>query len=646
MYYYEIAPADKSYRGNSLLTYSSDEKLAPGQLVEISLRNKKTLGFIVQESSKPSFPTKPINGFKDLLLPTASYDFFKAINDFYPGYPGASSQLFAPSYLAGKPVSPAPVTTKNIKVPLPPLNDEQNQAYEKIMADPPGPKTYLLHGETGSGKTRLYIELAKNSLSSGRSVVILTPEISLTAPLAKQLTDYFGDIVQINHSGLSDKQRRGNWLKARNTKLPLIAVGPRSTIFSPLPDIGLIIIDEFHDQAYKQDSAPYYMAARAASLLSNITGAKVVMGSATPSISEYFIAKKKNIPILTMTKQAVSGKIAQLNYQVVDLTKNQERSRYPLISQTLIEQLKHQLSAGKQSMVFINKRGSARSVVCQSCGYRATCPNCDLPLAYHADNHKLLCHTCGYNRELLGNCPVCRSSEIIFKSPGTKMIAENLAKLFPQAKIVRFDKDNLKAERMENNYSDLTSGETDIIIGTQIITKGHDLPHLGLVAILQAETGLDFPDFSSEEKSYQLIKQLMGRVNRGHTPGLVLLQTFDPLSPAIKYAAENNWHNFYQQQIEQRKRHGFPPFKHALKIEASRKSSSSVQKTLDGLAQKITASSKNLEILGPSPSFVERKSGDYSWQIIVKSSRRSDLAGIVSGLSGNYKANLDPINFL
>lgn len=649
MYYYEIVPADKNYRGARLLTYFFDKKLEAGQLVEIQLRNKDILGFVLNQVSKPSFAVKPLLKVRtNVVLPNVSLKVFESINTYYPNYLGAVGQLVAPSFLKRDAVAEDSKKSdkKRPAKTLPPLNDEQRKAYQKITSQKNGASTFIIHGETGSGKTRLYLELAKTTIYKNKSVMILTPEISLTAPLAKQFKDNFGGMVIVNHSNLTDKQRYLNWQSVRNAKEPQVLIGPRSTVFMPLQNTGLIVIDEFHDQAYKQDAPPYYSTTRTASMLSSITGAKQIMGSATPSISEYFIAEQKNIPILKMLNQAVTNKPAVSNYKVVDLTKKEEKSRYPLISNSLIKCLSEQISSNKQALVFINKRGSARSIVCQSCGWRALCPNCELPLTYHDDQHKLRCHTCGYSDNPPSNCPVCKSFDITFKSPGTKMIVHNLSKIFPEAKIVRFDKDNKKSEKMENNYPSLVSGEANIIVGTQLITKGHDLPNLALVAILQAEAGLDFPDFSSEERSFQLIKQLLGRVNRGHTPGIVLMQTYDTSNSAIKYAASGNWQEFYEAQLKQRKKYKLPPFCHALKIEVSRKSRQSAQKNLNSLVQKIKNENSKIEILGPTPNFIEKKSGNYSWQIIVKANNRSDLMKVALGLGGAYKANLDPFNFL
>lgn len=296
-------------------------------------------------------------------------------------------------------------------------------------------------------------------------------------------------------------------------------------------------------------------------------------------------------------------------------------------------------------MLFINKRGSARSITCQKCGYKELCDNCDLPMVYHGDQHLIRCHTCGVSRTPPVKCPQCGAVDIFFSSPGTKAITENLARIFPEAKIARFDKDNKKSERLENNYDEAVKN-IDIIVGTQIIAKGHDLPRLSLVAMLQADSGLDFPDYSSSEKSYQLLKQLSGRINRGHREGVFLIQAFNPLSRFIKDATDNDWDDFYEDEMKQRLRHKFPPFYSALKIEAVRKTSISAMNSLDNLLAKYKEELKKVNILGPSPSFVEKKSSKWHWQIILTSQNRALLVEIARNIPSTFTVDIDPNNFL
>lgn len=645
MNYYEVIPAHKSFHGKTELTYCYEKPIKPGQVVLISLRNIECLAITTGKVSKPEFETTKILAVKNFSLPQTHLKLLKWMINFYPGALGATAALFAPNLLAkiDEPLTATDKLTRNYSNKLPSLTKEQSEAYRQINANKQ--LTHIVHGVTGSGKTRLYIELTKDYLSQSKSVIVLTPELSLTAPLAREFSKVFKDRVLINHHNLTPKKKVDLWTKIIYSSEPYILIGPRSSLFLPLQNIGLIVVDEFHESAYKQESQPYYHANRLASMLSQLSSAKLIFGSATPPINDYFLATQKKTPIINLTKPAITSTTIGKDPRIVDLTNPDEKSRYPLISNTLIAELTKTLHKSEQAMLFINKRGTARSIVCQDCGYRELCKNCDLPLVYHADQHLLRCHTCGLQQVPPSSCPLCKSLNIHFSSPGTKAIADSLAKLFPHAKIARFDRDNKKSERMENKYEDVVEN-IDIIIGTQTIAKGHDLPSLSLVAMLMADSSLNFPDYSSEERSYQLIKQLAGRINRGHRTGLFLVQTFDPKNRAVNFGLRKSWKDFYNNELDQRRRYGFPPFYSALKIEASRSSRSSAEKSLQKLATELLSKFKTLEIIGPSPSFVERKSTKWHWQIIIKSKNRADLSQIVANLSSSFKADIDPNNFL
>lgn len=645
MNYYHVIPAHKSFHGKTELTYCYEKSIKPGQVVLISLRNTECLAITTGKTSKPDFKTTKILAVKDFGLPHPHLKLLKWMIDFYPGAPGATAALFVPSLLNKLEGSSIALNkfTNNDSNKLPALTSEQSAAYQRISTNKQ--LTHIVHGVTGSGKTRLYIELTKDCISRSQSAIVLTPELSLTAPLAREFSKVFKDRVLINHHNLTPKQKADLWTKIIYSSEPYILIGPRSSLFLPLKNTGLIVVDEFHESAYKQESQPYYHANRVASMLSRLNNAKLIFGSATPPINDYFLAAQKKAPIINLTKPAIISKATNKHPIIVDLANPDEKSRHSLISNTLVAELTKTLQKSEQAMLFINKRGTARSIVCQDCGYRELCKNCDLPLVYHADQHLLRCHTCGLQKVTPSNCPECGSSNIYFSSPGTKAIADSLAVLFPHAKIARFDRDNKKSERMENQYEDVVKN-IDIIIGTQTIAKGHDLPRLSLVAMLMADSSLNFPDYSSEERSYQLIKQLSGRINRGHRAGLFLVQTFNPKSRAVNFGLKESWKDFYDAELDQRRRYGFPPFYSALKIEVVRSSRSSAEKSLHKLATDLLKEFKALEIIGPSPSFVEKKSTKWHWQIIVKSKNRADLTQISANLSSSFKADIDPNNFL
>ncbi len=649
MNYFEVIPATGSFHGKEALTYAHPAKLKIGQIVRIKLRGLSCQGIVVRQVSKPAFVAAEIEEvLSGLVIPEHQIQLLQQMSVFYPAPLGSIAQLFAPSPLT-KPlvaIEASKLTVRGDFKSLPQLTTEQAHAYALINKSfAAGQGSFIVHGITGSGKTRLYIELAKDNLAKNQSVLVLTPEISLTAPIAESFKQVFGDRVLINHSALTPKQKSNLFYKLFFSKKPFIIVGPRSSLFLPLGDLGLIVVDEFHEPAYKQESRPFYHANRTASMLAKFSGAKLIFGSATPPVIDYYLAEQKNVPIIRLSRSAITSEAPENSAIIVNLLNPDENSGHPLISRTLIKQISETLSKGEQVMLFINKRGSARSISCQDCGHREVCKNCDLPMVYHGDQHLIRCHTCGYSKKAPAKCPICGSIKIFFSSPGTKAIAASLSSLFPKARIARFDRDNKKSEKLENRYEEAVNN-VDIIVGTQVVTKGHDLPRLSLVSMLLADSSLDFPDFSSAERTYQLIKQLSGRINRGHRKGIFVVQTFNPESEFIRSAVNDSWEDFYRSEVVQRQKYGFPPFYSALKIESSRSSRTAAERSLENLIEKLALDSKNFQILGPSPSFVEKKTSKWHWQILVKAKNRSRLVDIARSIPSTFKSDIDPNNFL
>lgn len=641
MKYYEVLPASERYHSQSPLTYCSTADFKPGQVLKVKVRNNVCLAVVLKTVSKPDFKTSPIeSSVNKLVLSPDRMNLLLWTIEYYPSGVGIITKLFLPAYLERfkDDIEPShKVKAGNIK---PALNDAQKKAVQAFKTN----KSLILNGVTGSGKTRIYLEIAKEIINSGKSILILTPEIALTAPLAEQFKKIFKEAVEVNHSNLTPKQKLGLYQRLFFAENPKILIGPRSSLFLTLNNVGAIVIDEFHESAYKQDSAPFYFANRIASKLSEISKAKIIFGSATPPVSEYFVAEQKNIPISTINTSALTNKPPEIEKKIIDLSDSTEHTSYPLISSTLIEEMRIALENNEQVMVFINKRGSYRSVLCKNCGWQASCTNCDLPLVYHQDRHLAICHTCGHKEKLASNCPVCASPDIFFKSPGTKAVVESLAKIFPEATIARYDKDNKKHERLEANYEDVSLGKIDIIVGTQLIVKGFDLPKLSTVVMLITENSLIFPDYSSQERTFQLIKQLAGRVNRGHRKGQIILQTFKTDSELLNYP-EMEWKDFYKTEITNRKTHMFPPFYYALKLQLSLKNRVTLESNLRKLADSLNTN-KNLKILGPSPCFIEKKQDRFHWQLIIMSKNRKELTELMKSLPTKYRKDIDPISFL
>jgi len=646
--YYEVYVADSSYKGTSALTYQHGQLLPPGQLVSVPLKRKQVYGVVVRQVPKPAFAAKaltPASLPNGATLPKPLIELASWITGYYPsGIGNVMQQLLPHRYYpeATGLVLPKPASLAG----QPPLTSEQRAVIQAVDQ----PETYLLHGETGSGKTRVYIELAERNLQAGRSTIVLTPEIGLTPQLVQNLQNAFGQQrVLLTHSQLTAKARSWLWHQALLTKEPLIAVGPRSALFLPLHNIGLIILDESHESSYKQEQAPHYHASMVAAKLAHLHQASLILGSATPSIADYYLANAKQRPILRMTTTAhvaVAPGDSAVTTQIVNLTDRQHFSRASHLSNSLLSSIQTSMSRGEQSLVFLNRRGTARVILCQQCGWQAACPNCDLPLTYHGDQHNIRCHTCGFTDSTPTNCPECSSTNIILKSIGTKAIVDELTSIFPHARIQRFDTDNAHDERLENHYDDIKAGKIDIIVGTQLIAKGLDLPLLSTVGVVVADTSLYLPDYSSTERSYQLLRQVIGRVGRGHRAGTVIIQTYDPSNPVIKAAAKGDWDSFYANELSERRTFQFPPFVYTLKITCRRASSKAAQQAAEKAVSQLRHSGLRVLVEGPMPAFHEKVGGKYQWQANLKAKDRGQLIQAIKLLPANWSYDIDPSNLL
>ncbi len=646
MYFYEVLIASQSYHADKPLTYSWEKILHAGAIVAVPLRDKTVLGMVTESTPKPRFKSKPIirQIAEGTVMPSQHLQLIKWLTDYYPAPFGQILSLFLPNTLLTKEKPEAQAARSSKTKPLPTLTSEQRQALDIILDN--YPKNVLVHGETGSGKTRLYIDAAKHSIQNERSVIILCPEIGLTAQLAQAFRDAFGDRVIVMHSELTPTERRSNWLQSLRSKQPVIIIGPRSALFMPVHNLGLIVIDESHESSYKQEQSPHYQASRVAAKLAELHSAQLILGSATPLVSDYYAFTAKNLPIARLNRIANSTTRKPARIKVINIKEKSNFTRSSHMSDELINSISKTIQNGKQSLIFLNRRGTARLVLCQKCDWQALCPNCDLPLTYHGDQHIMRCHICNYNSKTPLNCPVCSSNDIIFRTIGTKSIVNELKKLFPQAKIQRFDSDNAKAESLERQYDSIRNGDMDILVGTQILGKGLDLPRLALVGIIAAETSLSFPDYTAEERTYQLITQALGRINRGHTAGTAIVQSLRPDSPVLAASIEKNYAKFYKRAIEERKSYGLPPFKFILKIIATRKTDLAAKKASQTIARQIHSQNLPVELSGPSPAFIEKSHGNYRWQIIVKSSGRQNLTNIIKKLPANCNYDIDPTNLL
>lgn len=645
MYYY-VAPATIVHGEHSLFTYYSGTPIPIGTIVTIEVGKRRIHGVIFSQSEKPSFATKPIVAAVTLTpLPLHLLKVCEWMSAYYATHMAQVLQTILPAGINKKrrentysPTHHQRNRTNNV------LNEDQSAALNTIIDTSTG--SVLLHGVTGSGKTQVYIEMAQKIVAQGKSVIVLVPEIALTSQLVAEFAQHFADPI-ITHSTMTEAQRHLAWQKCLDAETPQVIVGPRSALFMPLKNLGLIVIDECHESSYKQDQNPRYSALRVASVLAKHANAKVILGSATPNISDTFLALHAERPIVRMLKPARHDVVTP-SVAVIDMTDKNNFTRHRFISNKLLEAIDQTLADGNQSLVFHNRRGSAPLTLCEHCGWMANCPTCFLPLTLHTDTHTLKCHTCGLNAPIPPHCPVCREPDIIHRGIGTKMVADELQKQFPRATIARFDADTDNGEQLHHRYQELYDGKIDIIIGTQVIAKGLDLPHLRTVGVVQADSGLAIPDYQSPEKVFQLIYQVVGRVGRNHHETQVIVQTFQPTHPSVKLGLTQQYDAFYEYAIAERKRAYYPPFCHLLKLTCSYATEQGAVRAATKLSQQLRRElGADMQLLGPTPSFYERLGGTYRWQLIVKAPSRETLIRAAKLTpKQHWFVDLDPANLL
>ena len=646
MNYYLVAPVKSFHKDENLLTYESEAKLAIGQIVLVPFGKQTVTGIIAKNTNKPDFPTKPISQILyDMPLPKHLLKALFWLADYYRCPLSSVIQAALPRGITKKRRNSSAPLENTLYSPNSqnPLSDAQKRALEAIEANPAN--TVLLHGITGSGKTNIYIELAKHQLELGKSIILLVPEIALTSQLVREFQRHFKDVILL-HSAQTEATRHLLWQKALETDTPQVVIGPRSALFAPVKNLGLIIIDEAHEPSYHQDQNPKYSALRLASQMS-----KTILGTATPLIADYYICKQHNA-IVELDELAVkSDKTATI--KLIDFKDRQLFARNRLISTPLIESIQHSLDNHQQALIFHNRRGSAPLTICDQCGWQALCEHCLLPLVLHADKFQLRCHTCGRNYPVPTACPDCGNATIHHKGFGTKLIEEELTKLFPHAKIGRFDADTASNEQLDKVYTEVKSGTYDILIGTQMLAKGFDFPKLSTLGVIQADAGLNLPDFSAEERSYQLITQVIGRANRGHQNSQIFIQTFRPDQDIIRFASQANYSDFYQYLLAKRQIAKLPPYtfllKLSLKFKTEKATVQNAQKLFKNINQIVkTEALQQISVTPPMPAFHEHEHSGFTWQIIVKAKSRKDLIKIFDQLdkSSYLHYDFDPYTLL
>ena len=665
------------------LTYSFDGSLLPGQIVQVPIGRRVVPGIVVKKVAQPDFKTKSI--LKVLYskpLPMHLLKTVKFIHDYYMVPSGQAVSLILPRgvekqrskrkteqmfgniddetfYLGPRRSRPSPRGSRansraaalrnapSLECPcrLPanvPLNAAQKNALKGLLQAPGATK--LLYGVTGSGKTNIYLKMASRALLEQKTVMLLVPEIALTGQLVKVFTEVFGERVVVMHSQQTEAERHLIFDFLLNSDEPLVVIGARSALFAPIFKLGLIMIDEEHETTYHQENTPKYSAIRVASFMAQVVNCPLILGSATPTVEDFYIASKRGA-IVKLEEKAKSSALKP-KIRTVDFKNRDEFSRNRYFNNSLLKAIADNLENGRQTLIFHNRRGSSPLTICENCGEDILCPNCYLPLTLHADSYELKCHTCDFKMKVPVSCPKCGVPGLIHKGFGTKLLENELKRLFPKAKVQRFDADNKKGEGLDAVYSEVKDGEVDILVGTQTLAKGLDLPKLATVGVVQADAGLSLPDYAAEERTFQLLTQVIGRVGRGHLDTAeVFIQTYRPEHPVLKYAVNEDYLGFYDYMIKQRKRAGFPPFRFVAKIEITMKTEAVVLRKVRELVKKLSAD-KRLIVSPPQPAFHERTSKGFTWQIIVRTRTRKVLLEDLSGLDPSFKVTLDPPGLL
>jgi primosomal protein N' (replication factor Y) (superfamily II helicase) len=543
----------------------------------------------------------------------------------------------------------------------------------------PAPRPFLLHGITGSGKTEIYMQAVTETLRLGRQALILVPEIALTPQTVRRFLARFPGQVGLVHSRLSAGERYDTWRRARAGALNVI-VGPRSALFTPLPNPGLIVIDECHDSAYYQeDIPPTYSAVEAAIACARLTRSVLVLGSATPEVSLYYRAQQERWPILQLPvrilahRQAVAAQMAHLGIEnppapgeagtaalnlpsikVIDMRQELKAGNRTIFSRELQSALQATLEARQQAILFINRRGTATYVFCRQCGYTLKCPRCDLPLTFHTDNQQapggLVCHTCNYRRQMPKTCPECSSPHIRQFGTGTEKVESDIQALFPHARTLRYDYETTRQKDAHDillqNFSE---HRADILIGTQMLAKGLDLPLVTLVGAVLADVGLQMPDYHAGERTFQLLTQVAGRAGRSPLGGRAIFQTFQPEHYAIRAAAGHDYAGFLKQELAYRRKLGYPPFARLVRLEFRHSDNALVEGEARQMARKLETwilegGHRATSLIGPVPCFFSRQNSLYRWQIIL---RGPDPAAILRGRSlGDWRIEVGPISLL
>ena len=505
----------------------------------------------------------------------------------------------------------------------------------------------LLHGVTGSGKTEVYLQALEAIIARGQRGIVLVPEIALTAQAIQRFSGRFPGRVAIMHGALNAGERYDEWRRIREGRVDVV-VGSRTALFAPVPDLGIVIMDEEHEPAYKQDErTPTYHARRAALALCDLLHIPLVLGSATPAIESFYHAARKEYHLIELP-QRISAGLPPV--EIVDLRNELLSGNTSIFSRRLQERLTDVLRRGQQAILYLNRRGAASCVLCRECGYVAMCEQCDIPLTYHATERVLLCHYCNGQHMPLHTCPQCQGNSIRYFGLGTEKVVQTIERTFPGVRLLRWDRDTAKTRRAHEQLLDrFANREADILVGTQMIAKGLDIPGVTLVGVVSADIALTLPDFSAAERAFTLLTQVAGRAGRGSEAGQVIVQTFNPQHFCIDAASRHDYHEFYAAEIEARRRYGYPPFRQFVKLTYSHENRLRAQNEALLLREKLDRWIERLgledaDIVGPAPALMERLQGKYRWQMILRGHNLQQILRVLH--APGWQIDIDPVSIM
>ena len=527
------------------------------------------------------------------------------------------------------------------------LSDEQENAVRTVMDT--HSKMYYLFGVTGSGKTEVFLRCAEEVIANGGQVIYLVPEITLTHQLALQVLKRFSDKVAILHSGLTDSQRIAQWRRIKRSEVSLV-IGARSAVFAPFSNLKMIIIDEEHENSYKSGNSPHYHARQVAQKRIADCGGKLLMGSATPSLEAWNLMKDSSKMVrINLTHRVGGGSMPKVT--VADMTN--EKGIFSLVLQ---ERMIRTLAAGKQVILFLNRRGYSYYFHCRSCGYELKCPHCDVAMTYHKRRDMLQCHYCGHTQRTISVCPSCGSRDVMYSGFGTEQVEQEIQRLFPLYRVARLDTDTVSKDRssIQKTLDEFRAGDIQILLGTQMVAKGLNFPNVQLVGIIMADSGLMIPDFRAEERTFDLLVQVSGRSGRADSNGEVVVQTRMKDNPAITYAVKGDVEGFFDLELATRKETGFPPFSRMVNIVVRSTNAGAARRFADELATRLRSAAKGTKVYGAAECPIEKIRANYRFQVLLRAEKPAGMLSTVGAVMStlkvphnvNVEIDVDPVDLL